>query len=122
MARTLVALVVLALIGVAGRGHAELRVQGVGKRQVLVRDQFPAALQPAFDVFARRCTRCHAMARPIAALQTGITPISGGTFETAGIKAYVVKMMRKPNSGIDKDEARMIIDLLRAARARAAAP
>lgn len=34
----------------------------------------------------------------------------------------MVKMMRKPNSGIGKDEARMIIDLLRAARARAAGP
>jgi hypothetical protein len=56
------------------------------------------------------------MARPIAALTTGITPVSGGTFEKKGIKKYVVKMMRKPNSGITKADARQILKFLIHAR------
>ena len=113
------ALVVVVLLAWASVGHTELKVQGAGKKQLLIRDQFAPAIRTEYDLFATRCTKCHEMARPIAALKTGITPISGGTFEEKGIKEYVVKMMRKPNSGITKDDAKQIIDFLKQARALA---
>jgi len=95
---------------------AQLRVTGEGPRQRLVREQFPQEYRARYDIFAVRCTRCHAMARPIAALTTGITPVSGGRFETDGIQRYVVRMMRKPNSGVDRADAREILLFLRYAR------
>lgn len=97
-------------------GSADLQTVGKARKQRLVKDQFAAEQQAAFEIFAKRCTKCHAMSRPIAALNTGITPVSGGDFNKKGIKKYVVKMMRKPNSGIDRKDAKTIIKFLLHAR------
>jgi len=127
MSTRLILLVIMGL-GYAQTGHAEpatpdkasgLQVQGTGKAQRLVRAQFAPAVRTGYDLFAVKCTKCHELARPIAALKTGLTPISGGDFNEKGIKEYVVKMMRKPNSGITKDDAKQIIGFMRDARAHA---
>ena len=97
-------------------GSAELQTVGKARKQRLVKEQFAPEQQEAFEVFASRCTKCHAMSRPIAALNTGIPPVSGGDFNKKGIKKYVVKMMRKPNSGIDRKDAKTIIAFLLHAR------
>ena len=49
-----------------------------------------------------------------------MTPLSADKFDEEGIKKYVVKMMRKPNSGIVKEEARELIQFLTYARSLAA--
>jgi hypothetical protein len=116
--RLLGVLLVLALA--PGAAMAALKVQGKGKEQSLVRDQFAADQRPRYDMFAQKCTRCHELARPIAALTTGVTPLSADKFDEEGIKKYVVKMMRKPNSGIVKEEARELIQFLTYARSLAA--
>ena len=95
---------------------AELETVGEGDEMRLVREQFTTEQQVRYDLFAEKCTRCHAMARPIAALQTGITPVSFGNFDAASMQRYVIRMMRKPNSGVDRDSAREIIIFLRYAR------
>jgi hypothetical protein len=95
---------------------AELKTEGDGKKQRLDPSQFPPAMRKDYELFAKRCTKCHEMGRPIKALVTGITPISGAKFDPAGIKKYVVKMMRKPNSGISRQDAKVIIGFLRKAR------
>src|SRR5262249_33704706 len=96
---------------------AELATRGTGNTQVLIRDQFSPEMRARYDIFAHRCTKCHAMARPIAALNTGITPVTGGTFDEDGIRKYVARMMRKPNSGIERTDAREILQFLIYARA-----
>ncbi len=96
--------------------HAELKSKGSRKKRTLVREQFPDDQAKRYDVFAAKCTKCHEMKRPIIALEKGITPISNGAFDEAGIKKYVVKMMRKENSGIAKDDAKEIIVFLQFAR------
>ena len=111
----------LTLLLLPGLTAAELKTVGRGKEITLVREQFPPEYQARFDLFAKRCTRCHEMARPIVALQTGVTPISGGSFEAEGIKMYVIKMMQKLNSGLDREDAREIIPLLTYAREQAKA-
>jgi len=103
----------------AGRAEG-LKTQGEGKKEILTRDQFPPDQQARYDIFAVKCIKCHEMARPIAALKTGITPVSHGPFDADDIKKYVVKMMRKPNSGIEKDDARELIQFLIYAREVAA--
>ncbi|MCP4446525.1 MAG: hypothetical protein GY811_14440 [Myxococcales bacterium] len=50
------------------------------------------------------------------ALIKGVTPISGEKFDAPGIKTYVVTMMRKPNSGITREQAKEIIKFLQHAR------
>ena len=114
----------MVLIGVAvfcamrvsmGAG-SRLQTEGTGKHKVLVEAQFPADRKAQYGLFKEKCTQCHEMARPIAALETGITPVSHDSFDDAGIKKYVVKMMRKPNSGITKEDAKTLIDFLQYAR------
>jgi hypothetical protein len=100
----------------ASTATADLDTVGDGRQQRLVREQFPPEFRPRYDIFAQRCTKCHAMARPIRALNTGITPVTGGTFDEEGIRRYVVRMMRKPNSEIERADAREIILFLNFAR------
>lgn len=99
----------LALVLAPSSGRSELITKGEGKEKVLVADQFPPKQRQRFALFAKKCTQCHEMARPIAALNTGITPVTGGVFNRDEVKKYVVKMMRKPNSGITRDDAREIL-------------
>ena len=113
------AILLLAIL-LPAAASAALKVQGKGKEQTLVRDQFAAEQRPRYDMFAQKCTRCHELARPISALMSGVTPLSADKFDEEGIKKYVVKMMRKPNSGIVKEEARELIQFLTYARSLAA--
>ena len=96
--------------------HAALKTRGKGKTIALVAAQFPPEVQPGLKSFSNKCSKCHSLGRPISALKTGRTPISGGTFNDQYIKKYVVKMMRKPNSGITKSDAKEIIGFLRFAK------
>jgi hypothetical protein len=117
--RAATALLILLALAPAGAATAALKVQGKGKEQTLVRDQFVADQRPRYDMFQQKCTRCHELARPISALVSGVTPLSADKFDEEGIKKYVVKMMRKPNSGIVKEEARELIQFLTYARSLA---
>jgi hypothetical protein len=109
------------LASVTANSAGQLKVSGRGKTQALVRAQFSPPMRKKYDLFARKCTRCHAMSRPISALNTGITPVSGNLFEEKYIKKYVVKMMRKPKSGIAKGSAKEILQFLVYARGLARA-
>jgi hypothetical protein len=109
----------LGLLAWPALGWAELKVTGAGKEQRLAPEQFPSDYQDRLKLFEAKCSKCHNLDRPIAALRTGITPISHGKFDDAEIKAYVVKMMRKPNSGIEQNDAKEILILLRFARSLA---
>lgn len=116
------AAVVLLCTAASSLAAADLLTEGRGRGRTLVREQFPPDQQTRYDLFAERCTQCHVMARPIAALTTGITPVTGGDFDEQGIRRYVVRMMRKPNSGIDRGDARDIILFLNFARGLAREP
>lgn len=105
----LVCLTLYAAVLAPASARAELKTTGHGDQTVMVREQFPEDQRARFDVFKVRCTKCHVMARPIMALQTGVAPVTGGTFDEETVKKYVVKMMRKPNSGIAKDDAKEIL-------------
>lgn len=117
--QTAVLLLVLGALLPVGAASAALKVQGKGKDQTLDRAQFVPDQQPRYDMFQAKCARCHELARPISALLNGVTPLSADKFDDEGIKKYVVKMMRKPNSGIVKEEARELIQFLTYARSLA---
>src|SRR5205085_2205828 len=83
----------LAFTMTAGLAHAELKVTGSGKDARMAPDQFPADQQERLKLFEAKCGKCHDLDRPITAIKTGKTPISGGPFDDDGVKAYVTKMM-----------------------------
>jgi hypothetical protein len=101
---------------VSGSAFAELKVTGSGKDARMDPAQFPAEHQERLKLFEAKCGKCHDLDRPITAVKTGKTPISGSAFDDEGVKAYVTKMMRKPNSGVEQADAKEIIILLRFAR------
>ena len=62
---------------------------------------YPPKMQEAYELFTRKCSRCHTVARPI-----------NSTFAAAEWRKYVYKMMRKPGSGLTPKTAEEIIKFL----------
>jgi predicted small secreted protein len=64
--------------------------------------QLPEAVRPDYQLFARRCSKCHSLARPLG---------SGITDDEVWI-AYVNRMRRQPGSGISPQDAQPILRFL----------
>ena len=62
---------------------------------------YSAEMQKTYELFIRKCSRCHTVARPI-----------NRTFSAAEWRKYVYKMMRKPGSGLTPKTAEAIIEFL----------
>jgi hypothetical protein len=86
----------------------------VGSRDTLSLDPsgFPAPMKAKYEIMKVKCIKCHTLERAIVALQTGIAPISGQLFDRSATKAYGIKMMRKPDSNMSKEETAAVVDLL----------
>jgi hypothetical protein len=65
-------------------------------------DQLPAEVRPDYQLFARRCSKCHPLSR---ALQSGID-------QDEVWANYVTRMRRQPGSGISRDDATQILRFL----------
>lgn len=63
--------------------------------------EYPEEMQTLYAVFTRRCSRCHTVARPI-----------NSNFTAEEWRKYVLKMMRKPGSGLTPKTAEQIIKFL----------
>jgi hypothetical protein len=109
----LVALVQLPLHAIAETGENQLKIIGTGKNLDVDPNHFNDTQTQQYGVFKQRCSQCHEISRPLQAVESGISPVSHQTFGLKEIKRYVIKMMRKPNSGITKPEAKQIILFLR---------
>lgn len=78
----------------------------------------PAAIPPeqkaAYELMVKKCNnpKCHSIARAVVAVNTGKAPMTKVVFDKSAAKAYGVKMMRQPDSNIDKNEASTIVKLL----------
>jgi predicted small secreted protein len=64
--------------------------------------QLPEAVRPDYQLFARRCSKCHSLARPLG---------SGITDDEVWI-AYVNRMRRQPGSGISPQDTTPILRFL----------
>jgi hypothetical protein len=64
--------------------------------------QLPETVRPDYTLFARRCSKCHSLARPLG---------SGITDDAVWI-AYVNRMRRQPGSGISPQDAAPILRFL----------
>jgi hypothetical protein len=63
---------------------------------------YPAAQQRQYVVFAQKCSKCHPVARPI-----------NSRFDAIEWKRYTKKMIRRPNSGINEEQAAEIYEFLK---------
>ncbi|HMI91539.1 MAG TPA: hypothetical protein VK509_09265 [Polyangiales bacterium] len=63
---------------------------------------YPPEIQRDYAVFARRCSRCHTLARPLNAQIR----------DPQHWVRYVTRMRRNPSSGINRDDAALILDFL----------
>ena len=80
-------------------------VTSVGRRGGLSSEhiaRLPPEVADSYEVFSRRCSRCHTLARPLAANVTDIRHW----------RVYVTRMRRNPGSGISPADAETILKFL----------
>jgi hypothetical protein len=63
---------------------------------------WPPEMQARYPVFTAKCSKCHPVARPI-----------NSRFDATEWKRYMKKMIRRPNSGINEEQAADIYELLK---------
>ena len=110
--RKLILLVALFTLVIASVADARIRVKGRGAKMNFDPDGIPAKYRAQFDLMERKCVKCHTMERTVIAIQTGRAPITGQPFEKQAVKAYGIKMLRKPDSNMNKQEIRDVVMLL----------
>lgn len=109
--KTLITTILVLLISIA-TAHAGLRAVGKGDAMRLDPSAFPADMKSAYEVMRVKCVKCHTLERTIIAIQTGVAPISGQPFDRNATKAYGIKMMRKPDSNMNKQEVKIVVELM----------
>ena len=105
----LTALITLATCSLA---DARIKVKGRGDKMSFDPDSINATYKPLLELMSRKCVKCHTLERTVIAIQTGRAPITGQPFDKQAVKAYGIKMLRKPNSDMNKQEIRDVVVLL----------
>jgi hypothetical protein len=96
----------------ASLADARIKVKGRGDKMNFDPESIDANFRPSFDLMTKKCVKCHTMERTVISIQTGRAPITGQPFNKQAVKAYGIKMLRKPNSEMNKQEIRDIVLLL----------
>lgn len=108
-----VPLVFALFVSIASAG---LKVIGQGDNQRFDPSGFPPDMKEHYALAETKCANksanCHGFGRTVEAVMTGKGPVSKLPFDKDAAKAYGVKMMRKPESGFNKKEAKSMVELL----------
>ena len=107
-----VTLAVFAALSIHSIAEARVKVAGRGAKMNFSTESIPEMYKPSFDLMQAKCIKCHTMERTVIAIQTGRAPITGQPFNKQAVKAYGIKMLRKPNSDMNKKEIRDVVVLL----------
>ena len=107
-------LLLTALITLVAAVNADARVKVKGRGAAMNFDpaSIPEQYKASYDMMSKKCIKCHTMERTVIAVQTGRAPITGQSFDKQAVKAYGIKMLRKPNSDMNKQEIREVVVLL----------
>lgn len=76
---------------------------GPGRREGAPPAGLPAELRGSWEVFARKCSKCHALARPL----------DSGIDDDDHWRAYVTRMRLTPGSGISLPDEADVLRFLR---------
>jgi hypothetical protein len=102
----------LVALSIAAAADARVKVKGRGANMNFDAASIPPQYQATFEMMTKKCSKCHTMERTVVAVQTGRAPITGQIFDRQAIKAYGIKMLRKPNSDMNKQEIRDVVILM----------
>ncbi len=105
-------LAVLMTLSAYSLAEARIKVSGRGAKMNFSADSISEMYKPSFDLLQEKCVKCHTMERTVIAIQTGRAPITGQPFNKQAVKAYGIKMLRKPNSDMNKKEIRDLVVFL----------
>lgn len=107
-----VILAVLITLSVYSIADARVKVTGRGAKMNFSAESIPEMYKASFQLMQVKCIKCHTMERTVIAIQTGRAPITGQPFNKQAVKAYGIKMLRKPNSDMNKKEIRDLVVFL----------
>jgi hypothetical protein len=91
---------------------ADLKTVGSGDAMNFDSSGFRDDMKPKFEIMKVKCIKCHTMERTIVAIKTGVAPISGQPFDRGATKAYGIKMLRKPESDMSKEQVKAVVELM----------
>jgi hypothetical protein len=92
--------------------HAALKTVGKSDKLTFDPTNFPPQMKSNWQIMKTKCLKCHTMERTVVSVTTGIAPISGQPFDKSATRAYGIKMMRKPDSNMNKQEVKACVDLM----------
>ena len=92
--------------------EAKLVVIGKGDATRFDVSSYPPKMQAAYTVMMAKCVKCHSQERTAIAIETGVAPITGGIFDHSATRAYGIKMLRKPDSNMSKDDVKVVVELM----------
>jgi hypothetical protein len=107
-----VILAMLATLSVCSTAEARIKVVGRGATMNFSADSIPEMYKSSLALIQVKCIKCHTMERTVIAIQTGRAPTTGQPFNKQAVKAYGIKMLRKPNSDMNKKEIREAVVFL----------
>lgn len=110
--KRLLLLTTLISLMVTANADARVKVKGRGAAMNFDPASIPEQYKASFDMMSKKCVKCHTMERTVIAVQTGRAPITGQSFDRQAVKAYGIKMLRKPNSDMNKQQIREVVVLL----------
>ena len=90
----------------------DLKTVGSGDAMNFDSAAFREDMKPKFEIMKGKCVKCHTMERTIVAIKTGVAPISGQPFDRGATKAYGIKMLRKPDSDMSKEQVKAVVELM----------
>ncbi len=108
------ALFIAAALCLAASPLAAADLKTVGSADTMNFDPsgFREDMKPKFEIMKVKCIKCHTMERTIVAIKTGVAPVSGQPFDKSATKAYGIKMLRKPDSDMNKEQVKAVLELM----------
>jgi hypothetical protein len=91
---------------------AGVRTVGRGDSLNFDSSTMSGSMKGSMEILKRKCIKCHTMERTVVAITTGVAPITGQPFDRAATRAYGIKMLRKPDSNMNKQEVKACVDLM----------
>jgi hypothetical protein len=99
-------------LSVSPLAAADLKTVGSGDAITFDATGLRDDMKPKFEIMRVKCIKCHTMERTIVAIKTGVAPISGQPFDRGATKAYGIKMLRKPDSDMSKEQIKAVVELM----------
>jgi hypothetical protein len=96
----------------AGVANAAIKTVGRGETLNFDPSTIKTNQQANFAVLQTKCKKCHSLERTVVAIRSGVAPISGGVFDHSSVKRYGIKMLRKTDSNMSKDDVKAVNELL----------